>query len=162
MEFIIAMRVMQQENTPENRNRMLNEMMKSKFVTPAVVDAEEERKARENGEPGKKVPIQVSFKVVHTKDGRRFLPAFTDTAQMNEWKEKSGITGNLKNMVMNFDVYAQYILKSGGELSGFIINPFGENLVFTEEIIRSLAMQRAKHMAALAAKKNNKNTDTQK
>ncbi len=153
MELIIAMRVLQQENTPENRSRMLNEMMKSKFITPAFVDEEQEKKIKEDREKGVRSQLQVSFKVVNTTDGKRFLPAFTDTVQMNEWKAKSGITENLKNMVMNFDVYAQYVLNSGGKLAGFIINPYGENIVFSEELIRSLVMQKAKHMAALAAKK---------
>lgn len=153
MELIIAMRVLQQENTPENRNRMLNEMMKSKFITPASIDEKEEEKMRENQKKGEKTPVQVSFKVVTTKDGKRFLPAFTDTMQLNEWKEKCGITEKFKNMIMNFDVYAQYVLNSGGNLAGYIINPFGENLVFPAEIIRSLAMQRAQHMARLASKR---------
>ena len=104
MELIIAMRVLQQENTPENRNRMLNEMMKSKFITPASIDEKEEEKMRENQKKGEKTPVQVSFKVVTTKDGKRFLPAFTDTMQLNEWKEKCGITEKFKNMLMNFDV----------------------------------------------------------
>lgn len=153
MELIIAMRVLQQDNTPENRNRMLNEMMKSKFITPASIDAKEEEAMRENHKKGEKTPVQVSFKVVTTKDGKRFLPAFTDTVQLNEWKEKCKITDNLKSMIMNFDVYAQYVLNSGGDLAGYIINPFGENLVFTTENIKSLAMQKAKHMAALAKQK---------
>lgn len=153
MELIIAMRVLQQDNTPENRHRMVVEMMKSKFVTPATVDAAEEQKAKENRDKGTKTPIQVSFKVINTKDGKRFLPAFTDSVQMNEWKEKSGITENFKNMVMNFDVYAQYVLNSGGELAGFIINPYGENIAFTEDMIRALATQKAQHMAKFAAQK---------
>ena len=79
MELIIAMRVLQQENTPENRNRMLNEMMKSKFITPATIPESEAEKVRENQKKEQKVPVQVSFKVVTTKDGKRFLPAFTDS-----------------------------------------------------------------------------------
>lgn len=153
MELIIAMRVLQQENTPENRNRMLNEMMKSKFITPATIPESEAEKVRENQKKEQKVPVQVSFKVVTTKDGKRFLPAFTDSVQLNEWKEKCGITIPLKNMIMNFDVYAQYILNSGGDLAGYIINPFGENLVFPTELIRSLAMQKTQHMAKIAKQK---------
>ncbi len=153
MELIIAMRVLQQENTPENRNRMLNEMMRSKFITPATIPESEAEKVRENQKKGENVPVQVSFKVVTTKDGRRFLPAFTDSVQLNEWKEKCGITIPLKNMIMNFDVYAQYILNSGGDLAGYIINPFGENLVFPAELIKNLAMQKAQHMAKIAKQK---------
>ena len=78
--------------------------------------------------------------------------------QLNEWKEKCGITEKLKNMIMNFDVYAQYVLNSGGNLAGYIINPFGENLVFPAELIKSLAMQKAQHMAKIAQQKGIKPT----
>ncbi len=153
MELIIAMRRMQDDNTPQNRSRMISEMMRTRFITPAVVSPEEEEKVRRNKEKGLKTPIQVSFKVVTTKDGRKFLPAFTDTIQMKEWKQRCNITDPVKNMVMNFDVYAQYVFGSGGNLAGFIINPFGENIVFPEELMRSLLKQKMQNMARAAARK---------
>lgn len=151
LEFIVAMRKMQDENTPVNRSKMISEMMRTNFISPAVVSPEVEEKVRQNKEKGIRTPIHVSFKVIHTKDGKKFLPAFTDTIQMNEWKERTKMTDPVKNMVMNFDVYAQYVFGSKGGLAGFVINPFGENIVFPEELMRSLFKQKMEH-AARAAK----------
>lgn len=151
LEFIVAMRRLQDENTPANRSKMISEMMRTNFISPAIVSAEEEGKVRQNKEKGVRTPVHVSFKVIHTKDGRKFLPAFTDTIQMKEWKERTNMTDPVKNMVMNFDVYAQYVFGSKGALSGFVINPFGENIVFPEELMRSLLKQKMEH-AARAAK----------
>lgn len=151
MELIIAMRKLQDENTPQNRSKMISEMMRTNFISPAIVSAEEEEKVRQNKEKGVRTPIHVSFKVINTKDGKKFLPAFTDTIQMGEWKKRCNITDPVKNMVMNFDVYAQYVFGSKGGLAGFVINPFGENIVFPEELMRSLLKQKMEH-AARAAK----------
>ncbi len=153
MELIIAMRMLQEEDTLENRNRMINEMMKSKFVTPATIDPKDEERVRANKGKDGKTSVQVSFKIVKSKDGKKFLPAFTDTAQYNEWKERSGIKDGLRNMIMNFDVYAQYILNSNGDLDGFIINPYGENIVFTTGLIKSIVMTKAQHLAQANEKK---------
>lgn len=153
MEFIVAMRKVQDDNTPLNRSRMIAEMMRTKFITPAVVSPEAEEKVRINKQKGLKTAVQASFKVVNTKDGRKFLPAFTDTVQMSEWMERCNITDPVKRMVMNFDVYAQYVFGSNGALAGFIINPLGENVVFPEELMRSLLKQKMENMARAAAKR---------
>lgn len=152
LELIVALRVLQENDTPENRSRMIQEMLKSKFITPATIDEEEEKKAREYRQKGLKGSLQVKLATVHTKDGKHFLPAFTDSMQLNEWKERIHLAGEPKKMVMNFDAYAQYVLKSNGALNGFVINPYAENLVFTEETIRSILQQRAGHMARQAQK----------
>lgn len=153
MDLIIAMRKMQDQDTPENRNAMINQVMRSKFITPAFVSEEEAKRVAKAQESGTKVPMQVNFKVVIGKDGKKYLPAFTDTMLFREWQEKSKTTEPIKKMVMNFDVYAQYILNSKGELSGFIVNPFSENLVFPEPMVRTLAMQKARFMKELAERK---------
>ncbi|MBQ0042740.1 MAG: SseB family protein [Lachnospiraceae bacterium] len=146
MDLIIAMRKMQDRDTQENRNNLINQMMRSKFITPALVSEKEAMRVSEASKEGKRVPMQVNFKVVTAKDGKKFLPAFTDTMLFDKWQEKCGDSDECKKMVMNFDVYAQYILNSNGALSGFIINPFSENLVFPEPIIRSLAKQKAEFL----------------
>lgn len=150
LEFIVAMRKMQDENTPENRSKMITEMMRTNFISPAIVSEEMEEKVRQNKEKGVRTPIHVSFKVINTKEGKKFLPAFTDTIQMSEWKTRCNITDSVKNMVMNFDAYAQYVFGSKGELAGFVINPFGENIVFPEALMRSLLKQRMEHAARMA------------
>ena len=149
MDLIIAIRKLQDQDSAENRNAMVNQMMRSKFITPAFVPKEEEEKTSKE----QSTRIQVNFKVVTSKDGKKFLPAFTDTQSFNGWLEKSGIKEPMKKMVMNFDVYAQYILNSKGQLSGFIINPFSENVVFPEPMIRSLAKQKAEFMRQAALRK---------
>lgn len=153
MELIIAMRMLQEEDTMENRNRMINEMMKSKFVTPATIDPKDEERVRSNKNKDARTSVQVSFKIVKSPDGRKFLPAFTDTVQYDAWKERSGIKDGLRNMIMNFDVYAQYILNSNGDLDGFIINPYGENIVFTTNLIKSIIMRKAQHLSQENEKK---------
>lgn len=139
MELIIAMKLVKDNPSQENRNRMVNEMMKSRFLTPAIIPMSEQERVKEEG---KRTQLQVTFKTITTKDGRHFLPAFTDTFQIDTWKEKTNVTEEIKSMVMNFDAYAKYVMQSKGELSGFIINPFGENIVFPTELMKSLMAQK--------------------
>lgn len=150
MELIIAIRKVQDDDTPQNRSRMISEMMRSKFITPAVISAETEEEVRRNKAKGLPTSIQASFKVINTTDGRKFLPAFTDTAQMREWKTRCHITEPVRNMVMNFDAYAKYIFGSNGDLAGFVINPFGENMVFPYDLMKSLMSQKMEHEQRVA------------
>ncbi|MDE7240009.1 MAG: hypothetical protein K2N41_09915, partial [Lachnospiraceae bacterium] len=63
LELIIAMRKLQDENTPANRSKMISEMMRTNFISPAIVSPEVEEKVRQNQEKGVRTPIHVSFKV---------------------------------------------------------------------------------------------------
>ncbi|MDE6420643.1 MAG: hypothetical protein K2K87_08970 [Lachnospiraceae bacterium] len=48
LEFIVAMRKMQDENTPANRSKMISEMMRTNFISPAIVSPEVDLKLRQN------------------------------------------------------------------------------------------------------------------
>lgn len=64
-------------------------------------------------------------------NGKLYLPAFTDWKQIAKWRQD-----NVKALVMTIRDY-EYILKESKDLYGIVINPLGENIVFTRAFINS-------------------------
>lgn len=133
-----AMSAMKADNNPQTRNVMINEMMRSTFLVPVQVGfAGTPPKMDKNG----KVPIppntKISFALLGTADKKQYFMAFTDWDELHKWRKNPA----QQTMMMHFDEYASLIDKNP-QVSGFVINPFGDNLRFDRETVASLKKQK--------------------
>lgn len=147
-----AMSAMKAENTPENRNLMVNEMMRSTFLVPVQVGfAGAPPKVDKNG----KVPVppntKISFALLGTTDKKQYFMAFTDWDELHKWRKNPA----QQTMMLHFDEYAALIDKNP-QVSGFVINPFGENLRFEREVVASLKKQKDAFAKAAKERANQK------
>lgn len=132
-EFIEAINAMKQDNTPDNRNKMLNEMMRSRFLAPVTIDPPPV--ANEGDEPVKlEAGSKINFHLITNNDGQKFFMAFTDMDELHKWHNADG----QQTAVLTFDDYAGLILNQDSNSDGYVINPFGANLVFPKDLVRSL------------------------
>lgn len=133
-----AMADMKANNTPETRNLMINMMMRSTFLVPVQVGfAGPPPKMDKNG----KVPVppntKVSFALLGTTDKKQYFMAFTDWDELHKWRKNPA----QQTIMLHFDEYAALIDKNP-QVSGFVINPFGDNLRFEREVVASLKQQK--------------------
>lgn len=140
-ELIELINKMKEEKTPESQNKVINQIIKSKFLCPVVL--------ADAPKGGGKVQItkdtKIQFSIVKTTDERNFLIAFTSDEEVNKWqKEKMQ-----QSIIYTFEDYAQ-IITGNENLHGFIIDPKGVNLVFTEEMIKQIK-QSLTHTSVLEA-----------
>lgn len=138
-----AAAALRKENTPQNFNAVINQMMRGAFLAPAQIDmGKSQPKPDANGRVVLPKDTKITFSLLKGTDGKSFFTAFTDEEELKKWK------GNPANqvMVLRFDDYAR-MLKGNDRVSGFILNPFGENLRFTSEMVDSLLRQRNEMMA---------------
>lgn len=136
-----AMELIKAEDSPEHRNMFIGEMVKAHFLAPAVI-----MPAPEEGPAGelRLVPgSQIQFPMLSTQDGKYFFMAFTDRMEWNKWKESEG----KHTFSVTFDDLAGMLLKkdSQGKVSpalGFVINPFGANMIIPREMVAGLIAAR--------------------
>ena len=136
-----TMELLKAEDSPEHRNMFLAEMVKAHFLAPAVITP-----IPEEGNAGelRLVPgSQVQFPMLSTRDGKCFFMAFTDKMEWNKWTESEG----KHTFAVTFDDLAGMLLKkdSQGKVSpalGFVINPFGANMIIHREMVAGLIAAR--------------------
>ena len=150
--LIGAMELMKAEKSAEHNSMLLQEVMKAQFLAPAVINPAPQ--VNEEGKVALAPGTQIHFPVLTAPDGKNFFAAFTDQMEADKWKQGE----NAQYVTMRFDDYAGMILRKGpqGEenpTGGFVINPFGDNLVISKEIIIALVQSREK---ALRDAKNKK------
>ena len=123
-----ALSKLHQNNTPENQNRVLDEIvMYAHFLAPVELAPVKEGDT-EN---------VVQFQLISSQDGRTFLPAFTD------WSELRKLCGpkDQKTVVLTFDDYAS-MLAGDSRAAGFVVNPLGTPLTLDRDFVSFLAKQK--------------------
>ena len=81
--------------------------------------------------------IEFNILPIETSEKKYYIPAFTDKSEF----EKNDFFKNQNMKIMNFDNFADIILNSD-TFSGFVVNPFGEQVKLTRETIKTLENQK--------------------
>lgn len=150
--LIGAIELMKAENTPEHKKMVSDEIVKAHFLSPVMVSPAPQPDAagQLRLEPGS----QVQFPVLTAPDGKQFFMAFTDMPELKKWKDEE----NQQTFSMSFDDYAGMLFKKDGQgnvspASGFVINPFGCNIVVPREMVANyIAAKMAQAKAGQAPK----------
>ena len=135
-DLIMAYHLMQYNATPERQAEFMQEVMKARFLAPASFDPEPE-----TGEDGKlklQPGTKVAFPEVVNNEGKKYLPAFTDWKSAQKWELKEG----QRLIATTFEDYAAMILRDENA-SGFVINPFEENIRIERNVITAIKQQQA-------------------
>lgn len=132
-----SIELMKAEDTPEHRNMFINEMMKANFLAPTIVTPVPE--TDENGKAVIKPGSQVQFPMLTSAEGKQFFMAYTDVSELKKWKDEE----EQQTFSLTFDDYASMLLRKdrNGNVSpalGFVINPYGGNIVITREMAAGL------------------------
>ena len=138
-----SIELLKAEDTPEHRQMFLEELQKAKFLAPVVIDP-----APQPDEKGQvRIPrdAKVQFPMLSTEDGRKFFMAFTDWMELKKWKDEE----NQQTFAMNFADYAGMLLRKDAQGNsspalGFVINPFGGNIVVTREMVAGMIAAKLK------------------
>ena len=138
-----SIELLKAEDTPEHRQMFLDELQKAKFLAPVVIDPVPQ--PDEKGQVKIARDAKVQFPMLSTEDGRKFFMAFTDWTELKKWRDEE----NQQTFAMNFDDYAGMLLRKDaqGNISpalGFVINPFGGNIVVTREMVAGMIAAKLK------------------
>lgn len=115
-----------------NSNRMLNEAVKAKFLIPIkmestiVVDGTKGYGDVENA--------NINFELLKANTGKIYYPVFTDLKEL----QKCSVDKNQSSMVVGFDDLAALLLQPMNAIAGFVINPMGDNVCFSTQMIAAM------------------------
>ena len=122
-----------EDASQENTVKMLNQVVRAKFLAPISLD----KGPSVEGEDGQVVlekDTTVSFELIKAQNGDLYYPVFTHGEELR----KCSTEKNQHSMIVNFEDLANIILNQGKAVRGFVINPMGQNICFTSEMIEGM------------------------
>lgn len=134
--------VFRDDNSPKNLNAIINELVKSPLLAPAVFDL--------NGAPAPKpgpdgrvqLPknTKISLVMINSKEGKHYYLAFSDWDAVHEW-QKTATNQGRQIMMLRFDDFAS-MLQKNQEASGLVLNPGENSLRLEAPLIASVKKQK--------------------
>lgn len=130
-ELLKAIEEMKKNNSPENQSHMLDLLVEAKFFTPVSItpapDTVDGMMAHITLPPDAKI----RFHMIENGKGQSFFLAFTSFDEMKKWRPNQ----DNQTIVSSFDDYANMVKRAvgDGQVGGFVIDPFGANMLFTKE-----------------------------
>ena len=141
-----AIEIMKQDQgqDPKKRETVLEEILKASFLCPATVSAPPLQ--GEDGQPYLPDDCEVQQKMVRDKEGRPLLLAFTSQEEMDKWLGERAIRDFVYGFGMSFLEYADLMLQklpdgSRGPAQGFVIDPYGCNLVVDRDMVANIMLR---------------------
>lgn len=138
------------DDTVEHRNMLVNELQNAKLLAPALIEPAPEEDAEGNLRliPGSKI----QFLMLSAPDGKQFFMGFTDDMEYQKWVEQNRA---LPTFALKFDDYVGMMLNKDAQGNpcpalGFVINPYGANLVVPREMIAGIMGARLKQATQTA------------
>lgn len=121
------------EATQENIVAMFNEVVRAKLLAPIELDQNPTLDGKEE-EVYLEKDTTISFELIQAANGDLYYPVFTHGEALKQCSEEK----DQHSLIVNFDDLANMILQQGKAVKGFVINPMGENICFTSEMIEGM------------------------
>ena len=137
-----SIKQVKEEASQENTVKLLNEVVRAKLLAPVNLDQEPVIEG-EDGQVVLEKDTAISFELIKAANGDLYYPVFTHGEELR----KCSTEKNQQSMIVNFEDLANMILGQSKTVRGFVINPMGDNLCFTAEMIESMISEMEKETA---------------
>lgn len=121
------------EASQENTVILLNEVVKAKLLAPVTLDQDPVIEG-EDGQVVLEKDTTISFELIKSATGDLYYPVFTHGEELRKCSDEK----NQHSMIVDFEDLANMILSQGKAVRGFVINPMGDNICFTSEMIQDM------------------------
>jgi len=126
-----AIHRMQKEPSTENIVKMFNAVVTAEMLAPVSFDKDP---TLENGDVFLEKDTMISFELIKAANGDLYYPVFTHGEELKKCSDEK----DQHTMKVTFEDLANMILNQGRAVKGFVINPKGENICFTADMIESM------------------------
>lgn len=131
-ELIKAINKAKENPDQINSNKMLNEAVKAKYLIP--IKMESTIVMDESKGYGDVEDANINFELLKANTGKIYYPVFTDLKEL----QKCAVDKNQSSMVVGFDDLAALLLQPMNAIAGFVINPMGDNICFSTQMIAAM------------------------
>lgn len=132
-ELVIAIKEMKESNTKECQDHVINEVMKAHFISPVNISPAP-GPSSDSSEVVLKENTTINFNIIENTANQQFFLSFTDWQELGKWNKGE----NQQTLILTFDDLAAMVLDKKGNSEGFVINPYGENIIFNKTMIEAL------------------------
>ena len=129
------------ENSPQKLNTVINELVKSPLLTPAMLDLLGAPTPKPGADGRIQLPknTKISLMMLNSKEGKHYYMAFSDWEAVRAWQKQA--SQKCQIMVVRFDDFAN-MLQKNKESSGLILNPGETSLRLEAPLIESVKKQK--------------------
>lgn len=131
-EFILALKIMQGNLTPETQSEFINQMLHARFLVPALFDPEPELNSEGVAVMEDGAKVMLSSLSNHKREV--YLVAYTDLKEAQGHKQAE----NQHTMACSYLDFCTMVFNEGSPYAGFVINPFSENIIVSREIMQNI------------------------
>lgn len=130
-ELVSAMRAMVKHDSPQNRSRMAAALVKARLLSPIQTQTVLTEKEGPS--------TRIRFEDIQNTQGDSYYLAFTDIDEYNKWNSEEK---HNEAMIMTIEDFGNILIRNINDLKGFVINPYGENISISKELLLSLLKQK--------------------
>lgn len=130
-KLVSAMREMVEHGSDFTRAKMAEALMNSRLLSPV----ERQTVLTEKTGPSSRI----RFEEIQNTEGDRYYLAFTDIDEYSKWNDEE--THN-SALIMTMEDFGNLLIRNINDLKGFVINPYGENVSISKDLLLSLLKQR--------------------
>ena len=127
-----SMELLKADPSPEHKSLFVSEMMKAKYMSPAMITPEPV--VDENGEKKPAPGSKIQLPMLSAPDGKKFFVAFTDKMEFDKFRKEE----DAPFIALGAEEYAAMLLRKDSPVLGFIINPGSANMVVPKEMLASI------------------------
>lgn len=131
------------EKTPQKLNTVINELVKSPLLVPAVFDLQGAPAPKPGPDGRIQLPknTKISLVMFNTKEGKHYHLAFSDWDAVHDWQKNPGQAKYQQIMLMGFDAIIN-ILQKNEDASGLVINPGLHSLRLEKPMLLAIKKQK--------------------
>ncbi len=129
-KLVQAMRDVLNNDNPYSRSVMAEALMEARLLSPVC----KQTILTEMSGPSMRVKVED----ITNTEGEKYYLAFTDMDEYAKWNE-DGSHGNA--LIMTMEDFGNILIRQVNDLKGFVVNPFGENVSISKELLLSLLKQ---------------------
>ena len=91
----------------------------------------------------------IRFESITNTEGEKYYLAFTDMDEYSKWNEDGS---HDQALIMTMEDFGNILIRQVNDLKGFVINPYGENISISKQLLLSLLQQ---HETKMREKRGN-------
>lgn len=140
-KLVAAIQEMLKHDNYITRSQMASALMEARLLSPI----RKRTLLTENKGPS----TWIHFEELVNNEGGKYYMAFTDQDEYAKWNEDGS---HDQALIMTMEDFGNILIRQANDLKGFVINPYGENISISKQVLLSLLQQ---HELKMREKKGN-------
>ena len=130
-KLVKAMEALKKNETKGTQTALIEHALGARFFAPVDVIGSDGKLLQGNGKIEIPKDSKFNFKLIQNAKGEQYLAVFTDIKEFMKWSK----TPKVNTIIVVFPQIAQLAAQKKDTISGFVINPMGQNIIFSQDAI---------------------------